>query len=101
MVIDITKESIPPAIILSYMRMFSDILEAWMVIISIIIVIGVLFTGTGKVVRDEQGNPLYSNNGKERLGRGLAVTTFRKHYHALRTLHVHFQQDNVSKVKGQ
>lgn len=52
------------------------------------------------MVKDEQGNPLYCNDGTERLGRGLALTTFRKQYHALRTLHVHFQQDNISKVRG-
>ena len=49
-------------------------------------------------MEDEQGNPLYCQDRTPRLGRGLASSTFRKHYHALRTLHVHFQQDNISKV---
>ena len=60
--------------------------------------LGVLFTGAGEQVRDEDGTTLYCNDGTPRVGRGLAATTFRKHYHALRTLHVHFQQDSISKV---
>lgn len=61
------------------------------------IIIGVLFTGKGKVVEDER-NPLFCFDGTPRVGRGLASSTFRKQYHALRTLHVHFQQDSTSKV---
>ena len=61
-------------------------------------VTGVMFTGARVQVTDEDGTPLYSNDGKPRLGRGLAGSTFRKQYHGLRTLHVHFQQDASSKV---
>ena len=52
---------------------------------------GVLFTGRGKPVADENGTPLKLNNGQPRLGKGLAESTFRKIYHGLRTLHTHFQ----------
>ena len=48
---------------------------------------------------DEQGSPLYCRDGRPRLGRGLAVSTFRKHYHALRTLHVHFQRETATQVR--
>lgn len=53
---------------------------------------GVLFTGKGKPVKDERGNPLFLKNGQPRVGKGIAESTFRKIYHALRTIHVHFQQ---------
>lgn len=33
---------------------------------------------------------------KVRFGRGLAENTFRKHYHGLRTIRVHFQQQSVN-----
>lgn len=48
---------------------------------------------------DEHGSPLYCHDGRARLGRGLAVSTFRKHYHALRTLHVHFQREAAAQVQ--
>lgn len=50
-------------------------------------------------MKDEDGIPLLCNDGTPRVGRGLAASTFRKQYHALRTLHVHFQQDSTSKVR--
>ena len=59
---------------------------------------GVLFTGRGKPVADEKGSPLLLCNGQPRVGRGLAESTFRKVYHALRTLHVHFQTQTEYKV---
>ena len=54
--------------------------------------IGVLFTGRGKLVTNDDGTPLLMNNGSPRLGRGLAESTFRKIYQGLRTLHIHFQK---------
>ena len=52
----------------------------------------------GKPVTDEDGQPIMQLNGRVRMGRELAESTFRKHYHALRTLHVHFQKENNYKV---
>jgi hypothetical protein len=61
--------------------------------------VGVLFTGKGKPVDlDDNGQPLLQHDGSVRVGRELAESTFRKHYHALRTLHVHFQKESEYKV---
>ena len=59
---------------------------------------GVMFTAANTPVVDGNGNAMVMNNGLPRLGKGFAESTFRKHYHALRTLHVHFQQETEPKV---
>ena len=63
--------------------------------------LGVLFTGRGKAVLDEDGEEIQQNNGQVRRGRGFAESTFRKTYHALHTLHVHFQQQSEYKVDSE
>ena len=60
--------------------------------------LGVLFTGKGKPVLDEHGKEIQQFNGQVRVGKGFAENTFRKVYHALHTLHVHFQQEAEYKV---
>ena len=47
---------------------------------------------------DSQGVPIRQNSGQIRFGKEFAESTFRKVYHALQTLHVHFQQENEYKV---
>ena len=47
---------------------------------------------------NEHGEAVRQHSGEVRVGRGLAESTFRKIYHALQTLHVHFQQDTEYKV---
>lgn len=95
MKIDIAEESIPPAIIISYMRKFSCIVyiddNSSSLFIVIYIIVGVLFTGKKQQVTDETGVPVHDRNGKVRVGKGFAESTFRKQYHALHTLHVHLQ----------
>ena len=92
--LDITEESIPPAIIISYMsRLTTNLLM--MILFSLA---GVLFTGKHQAVMDSQGVPVRQNNGQIRFGKEFAESTFRKVYHALQTLHVHFQQENEYKV---
>ena len=59
---------------------------------------GVLFTGKSKAVVDSQGIPVLQNNGQTRFGKEFAESTFRKVYHALQTLHVHFQLESEYKV---
>lgn len=54
-------------------------------------IIGVLFTGKQKAI----GKKL---DGSIRMGREFAENTFRKNYHALRTLHIHFQQQSEYRV---
>lgn len=95
--LDISTSSIPPEIIISYMRKIS--LSSHAISSDILCKIGVLFTGKGKPVDlDENGQPILQHNGSVRMGRELAESTFRKHYHALRTLHVHFQKESDYKV---
>ena len=101
--IDISKESIPPAIIISYMRKSSfSILSIIMHTLTqtsfVYMHAGVLFTGRGKPVTSDDGTPLLMNSGSPRLGRGLAESTFRKIYHGLRTLHIHFQKQSEYKA---
>lgn len=57
-----------------------------------------LFTGKRQAVVDSQGIPVRQNDGQIRFGKEFAESTFRKVYHALQTLHVHFQQVNEYKV---
>ena len=47
---------------------------------------------------DSQGVPVRQNDGQIRFGKEFAESTFRKVYHALQTLHIHFQQENEYKV---
>ena len=47
---------------------------------------------------DEHGEEIQQCNGQVRVGKGFAESTFRKTYHALHTLHVHFQQESEYKV---
>ena len=47
---------------------------------------------------DERGEEIQQCNGQVRVGRGFAESTFRKTYHALHTLHVHFQQESEYRV---
>lgn len=63
-----------------------------------ILYLGILFTGRGKAVLDENGDEIQQCNGQVRVGRGFAESTFRKIYHPLHTLHVHFQQESEYKV---
>lgn len=60
--------------------------------------IGVMFTAANTPVVDGNGIAIHMNNGQPRLGKGFAESTFKKHYHALRTLHIHFQQETEPKV---
>ena len=60
--------------------------------------IGVLFTGKGKTVVDEDCQPIMQCSGLPRMGRGFAESTFRKNYHALRTLHVHLRDKSSKKL---
>lgn len=62
-------------------------------------VVGVLFTGTDKAVLSSEGQPLRMADGRTRKGRGLSEGTFRKHFHGLKTLHVHFQRKQVYEVR--
>ncbi len=48
--------------------------------------IGVLFTGKGKTVVVEDCQPIMQCSGLPRMGRGFAESTFRKNYHALRSI---------------
>lgn len=59
---------------------------------------GLMFTASNTPVVNGNGIAINMNNGQPRLGKGFAESTFRKHYHALRTLHVHFQQETEPKV---
>lgn len=61
----------------------------------------VLITGRGKAVLDEDGEEIQQNNGQVRRVRGFAESTFHKTYHALHTLHVHFQQQSEYKVDSE
>lgn len=54
--------------------------------------------GGKKHVVDEDSQPILQKNGLVRMGREFAESTFRKIYHALRTIHVHFQRENEYKV---
>ena len=47
---------------------------------------------------DSQGVPVRQNDGQIRFSKEFAESTFRKVYHALQTLHIHFQQENEYKV---
>ena len=58
-----------------------------------------LFVGKGKPIVDEDDIPVCNRHEKVRFGRGFAESTFRKHYHALRTIHVHFQQQSDCKAR--
>ena len=48
------------------------------------------FTGKGKPVTKDTGEPTRTLSGEVRKGRGLSESTFHKQYHGLKTLHVHF-----------
>ena len=61
--------------------------------------IGVLFTGKGKPVLGDNDIPLEAKDGKTRLGRGYSESTFRKYFHALNTLHKHFQRESTIGVR--
>ena len=61
--------------------------------------IGVLFSGIDKPVLSNEGQPLMMADGRPRKGRGLSEGTFRKHFHGLKTLHLHFHRKQVYKVQ--
>ena len=61
--------------------------------------VGWLFVVKGKAIVDEDGIPVCTRHEKVRFGRGFAESTFKKHYHALRTIHVHFQQQSDCKAR--
>lgn len=98
--LDITKESIPAEIIISYLRRCTVITFTWMSVMLLYVIdyIGVLFTGKGKPVLNKNGEKVYTADGSTRLGRGFEESTFRKVYHALKTLHKHFQRVSEYKV---
>ena len=54
-----------------------------------------MFTGIDKPVLSGEGHPLMMADGMPRKGRGLSEGTFRKHYHGLKTLHLHFHRKHV------
>ena len=63
---------------------------------------GVLFTGKGKPVLNENKEKVLTADGSIlfysiRLGRGFEESTFRKVYHGLKTLH-NFQKESDYKV---
>lgn len=60
--------------------------------------IGVLFSGIDKPVLSNDGQPLIMADGRPRTGRGLSEGTFRKHFHGLKTLHLHFHRKQVYEV---
>ena len=62
------------------------------------IYIGVLFTGKGKPILNKNGEKVHTADESTRLGRGFEESTFRKVYHALKTLHKHFQKVSEYKV---
>ena len=63
-----------------------------------IVLTGMLFTGKNHEVLTEDGTPVLCNDGKPRLGKGFAESTFRKYYHALNTLHKHFRKEHSYRV---
>ena len=63
------------------------------------ICIGVLFSGIDKPVLSNEGQPLMMADGRPRKGRGLSEGTFRKHFHGLKTLHLHFHRKQVYEVQ--
>ena len=42
--------------------------------------------------------PIQTASGVARTGKGLSESTFRKEYHALKTLHIHFQSADKYQV---
>ena len=61
--------------------------------------IGVLFSGIDKPVLSNEGQPLMMADGRPRKGRGLSEGMFRKHFHGLKTLHLHFHRKQVYEVQ--
>ena len=56
------------------------------------------FTGKDKPVASEGEEPVLTASGEVRKGRDLAESTFRKHFHGLKAIHVHFQREGKYQV---
>ena len=57
------------------------------------------FTGKGKRVTKDTGEPTRTLSGEVRKGRGPpSESTFHKQYHGLKTLHIHFHRGSKYQV---
>jgi len=98
MKLDIRKQAIPADVLISYLSKSVYLLLKELNEQIFLWLIGVLFTGKDKPVASEGKEPVLTASGEVRKGRGLAESTFRKHFHGLKAIHVHFQREGKYQV---
>ena len=98
MKLDIRKQAIPADVLISYLSKSVYLLLKELNEQIFLWLIGVLFTGKDKPVASEGEEPVLTASGEVRKGRDLAESTFRKHFHGLKAIHVHFQREGKYQV---